>query len=86
MSKSKTHSAYYISLILILALGFFLILQNQYGRAFQLTAAVLTAIFYCLWGIVHHYVHHDITAKIVLEYVLIASLGMSVILFLLKGL
>jgi hypothetical protein len=33
----------------------------------------------------HHAGNHTITAKIVIEYILIGSLGLTVILFLLKG-
>lgn len=81
----KQHGHYYISLVLIMVFGALLIMQNQYGRGFQLLAMVLTALFYVCWGVLHHFVHHDITAKIVIEYVLIASLGITIVLFLVRG-
>lgn len=48
-------------------------------------AVVITSLFYVGWGILHHFVHHDLNAKIVVEYVLIGSLGMTVVLFIIKG-
>lgn len=78
----KTNIAYYFSLVVILILGFYLSLQTAYDKQLQFLTFVLTACCYVVWGIVHHIVHHDLTAKIVIEYVLIGSLGMAVVLFL----
>lgn len=80
----KTNIGYYFSLALILILGFFLSQEFSYEPQIQLLIIVMTACFYVLWGILHHVIHHDLNAKIVIEYVLIGSLGMSLMLFLLK--
>lgn len=85
IKEVKKHGHYYISLVLIMLLSVLLIMQTQYGRGFQLLAAVLTAAFYIGWGVLHHFVHHNITAKIMIEYVLIASLGITIVLFIIKG-
>lgn len=82
----KKHTGYYLSLLLILALGIFLAMQLSYDRKLQMSIILLTSIFYVGFGILHHFIHHDLTAKIVIEYILIGSLGVTVILFLLKGL
>jgi len=42
-------------------------------------------ILYTFWGILHHGLEHTISAKIVIEYILISSLGVAVIFFLLRG-
>ena len=79
-----THLTYYISLAVLLILGFILIMLTGYDVRVQLTAVMLTAFFYVLWGVVHHIVHHDISAKIVVEYVLIAALGMLLAMLVLR--
>lgn len=84
-SELKKHRFYYVIIFLIIAMGLILVSQSQYGKGYQLIVVGTIAFCYVLWGIVHHYAHHDITAKIVLEYVLIASLGMVALLFLLQG-
>lgn len=85
LKKIKNHSGYYISLILILALGFFLAYISAPYKQIQMVVIILTTFFYVFWGILHHLINHDLNAKIVVEYVLMGSLGLSIIFFLLKG-
>lgn len=75
---------YYLSLIAILGFGFAIVFLSP-DKSFQLLALILTAFFYVLWGMIHHYIHHDLTAKIVVEYVLMGALGISLVFLLLKG-
>ena len=82
---NKKHINYYLSIILILGLGFFLVINTSYNKELQMAMVIITALFYVGWGILHHFINHDITAKIVLEYILMGSLGVTVVLFLLKG-
>lgn len=84
MNMFKDHLGHYISLITVFAVGLFFIVSLGDKQAQVLIAAFLT-FFYVLWGIFHHLMHHDLSPKIVVEYVLIGSLGLSLILFLLKG-
>ena len=81
----KKHIGYYFSLIIILVLGIFLSLQTSGDRQLQMLIMVMTVFFYVLWGILHHLLEHDLSIKIVIEYVLIGSLAMSIILFLVRG-
>ena len=83
--KIKEHFGYYVSLFVILALGGILTLQFSYSRQLQMLTVVITALFYVTLGIIHHSQNHDLTPKIVIEYVLIGSLGMIMVSFLLKG-
>lgn len=77
------HSAYYISLVVILALGFLLAYNNS-NRSFQIGVVVVTTFFYVLWGIIHHLINHDLNVKIVIEYILIGAFGLTIIFFLLS--
>jgi hypothetical protein len=80
----KAHLPYYSVFLLIAALGFWLLAVNAHEPQGRMVIIVLLTFFYVLWGLLHHYIHHDISTKIVLEYVLIGALGISVIFFLLK--
>jgi hypothetical protein len=84
MKKSK-HLGYYISLFLLLGLGFLLIYLASPQRTLQLSIFVIVTLFYVILGITHHKINHDLSAKIVVEYTLIGAFGVSVMLFLFKG-
>lgn len=85
IDRLSKHAFYYISLILILLSGFFLAYINSSNKEIQIGVVVLTTIFYVSWGILHHLINHDFTAKIVIEYILIGSFGLVVLLFLFKS-
>lgn len=85
LKSIEKHIGYYFSLIIILALGIFLSLQTSGDRQLQMLIMVMTVFFYVLWGILHHLLEHDLSIKIVIEYVLIGSLAMSIVLFLVRG-
>ena len=82
---SNHHFRYTVSLAVILLLSIFLVTQLAYDKQLQVLVVILTSIFYVAWGIIHHIIHHDLSIKIVVEYTIIGSLGMSIILFFLKG-
>lgn len=85
MKPVEKHIVYYVSLFLIIALGVVLAFQMSYNPRIQMAIVALTAFWYVVWGIAHHIREHDISAKIVVEYVLMASLGISVVFFLVMG-
>ncbi len=78
------HSGYYISLVIILVLGFVLASANNSNRTFQIGVIIATTFFYVLWGIMHHLLNHDLNVKIVIEYMLIGAFGLTTIFFLLN--
>lgn len=81
----KKHFGYYVSFLLILFGSVFLILQNIGDSSLVLKFVGLFAISYVVWGILHHMVHHSVTLRIVIEYVVVALLGVAVIFFVLNG-
>lgn len=83
--KLNEHNLYYISLFAILAFGLFLILSLSPNKQLQLTVFAIVSVFYVIWGLLHHYMNHELNSKIVVEYILIAALGTAIMLFLLKG-
>lgn len=85
LKKLNGHIGYYLSLILLLIFGFLLIYLVSPNRQLQMLIFVITTLFYIILGIVHHKINHDLTIKIVVEYILIGCFGIAVIFFLFKG-
>ena len=83
--KLKTHLGYYISLLAILLLGLSLILATSPNLKLQSFVILTTVFFYVLWGVLHHLINHELSVRIVIEYVLIGALGVSVIFFMTMG-
>lgn len=85
IARHKKHKLYYLLLSFFLILSAFFILQLSFYKQLQFSVVVLTGMLYVAVGIIHHLVDHNISAKIVLEYVLIGSLGITIMLFFLRG-
>ncbi len=83
--KINEHILYYISLIAIFALGIILMFSATPNKQLQMLIFVIMAVFYVIWGVLHHLVNHELSAKIVVEYILIGALGVAIMFFLLKG-
>lgn len=83
--KLKKHLGYYFSLLAILFLGLIVTLLAAPNIKFQSIIIVITVVFYVVWGILHHFVNHELTTKIVVEYVLIGTFGISILFFMIMG-
>ena len=84
MKKLMKHYGYYAVLILIASFAILFMSRNDLDAQMRMLIIVLITFFYVGWGVLHHYLHHNLTIKIVLEYVLIGSLGITLIFFLIK--
>ena len=83
--KFKKHLAYYLSLITILSLGLILVLLTAPNILLQGLIVLLTVAFYVFWGMLHHLLNHELTLRIMVEYVLIGALGVAILFFMLSG-
>jgi hypothetical protein len=83
--KFKKHFSYYLSLLAILLLGIVLVFLTSPNIKLQSLVISLTVFFYVLWGILHHLINHELSTRIVIEYVLIGVLGLSVLFFMTVG-
>lgn len=83
--KIKKHTGYYLSLLAILFSGLALVLLLSPNIRLQIMVVLLTIFFYIIWGIVHHLINHELTARIMIEYILIGLLGASIIFFMIMG-
>lgn len=82
MSKNfHKHFWYYLLSVFFQVVGIILVYLFAYNKSIQMNIIVLTTIFYIFWSLLHQYIHHNITAKIVVEYVLIGFLGFTLSLF-----
>ena len=79
MRNISKHLSHYLPLFGILAFGFVAFWLFSYDRVFQIAVAISTALAYVLWGAVHHYIHRDLNVSVIVEYLVIASLGLVVI-------
>lgn len=85
MSKKTKHIGHRITLVLILGLGLLGLQLANPNKKIQTEILILTAIFYVFWGLTHHHQNHSLNSKIVVEYILIAALGISALLFFMTG-
>jgi len=83
--KFNKHLFYYSSLISILLFGVILIFVSSPNLKLQSDIILLTIFFYIILGLLHHKINHELTAKIVIEYILIGALGASIIFFTFGG-
>jgi hypothetical protein len=76
----KYHTGYYLSLGAMMLLCMTLIMKTTNEPRLRVAVICLTSFIYVFWGIAHHIVHHDISLKVVLEYVLIGIIGTVLVL------
>ena len=78
----NSHLPYYLSMAAVFVIGYLIISNFSLNFQLQMILFILVTIFYILIGIVHHLRSHKLSAKIVIEYVLIGAIGISLIFFL----
>lgn len=72
------HFLYYIIFLGVEFTGLGLLLLLSSDKFMQFMVVCFMSSFYIGWSILHHYHHHDITIKIVVEYILIGLLGVVI--------
>ena len=79
----QKHAWYYLVFLGFELIGLAFIFLFTYNKPIQILVIISMLSFYLVWTILHHYFHHTLTKKIVLEYVLIGLLGALALLFVL---
>ena len=77
-SDFQHHPWHYLSLGLILSIGFLLFINLSYYPALQLSVILAMSTSYVAWGIIHHWLHKDLHFKIVAEYALVAMFAILI--------
>jgi len=83
--KTTKHIGHYISLVSMFTFGILGLLLFREDKKLEMAVVILIAIFYVIWEIIHHYVNHSLNSKVVVEYILIGSLGIAALFFLMMG-
>jgi hypothetical protein len=81
----RKHIGYYLCQIGVITILLILISQMHENHFVQILLVISLGLFYAVWGILHHVIHHDLQLKIILEYSTIALLGISIIFLVMKG-
>ena len=76
MVKNKTD---YSILLIVATLYLALIWHYQTSPKYVLFSTVIFALVYLVWGVIHHLKSKSFHARIMLEYLLVASLGIAII-------
>jgi hypothetical protein len=71
----KKHHWFYISFVLIQIVGGLLVYVSSFDKKVQLTAVFLLTVLSVFWSLMHQHIHHHLSSKIVLEYVLMGGIG-----------
>lgn len=79
MKHFSKHLPHYLSLIGIFVAGFIGFWYFGYDKLFQAAVAIAIAVAYVVWGIVHHYIHKDLYLSVVIEYIVVATLGLVLV-------
>jgi len=69
------HITHYFSLIGVLVATFVGFIFFSYDKSFQLAVITAGCVGYFTWGIVHHYLHRNLSLEVIFEYAVVASLG-----------
>lgn len=69
-----------IVLLLILGAGLATFIYTSGDKTLQLATGVVTSVAYVLWGVIHHALLGDLHRKIVIEYVLIGSIAIVLLM------
>jgi len=80
MSHFTKHLPHYLSLIGILFGAGFGFVYFSYDTALMTAIAIGVAGAYVTWGVIHHYLHRDLHISVIVEYFLIAALGLIITL------
>jgi len=83
MKNFAQHLPHYLTLLGLLAVGAIGFIFFSYDRIFQIAVLIALAASYVIWGIVHHYLHRDLHLAVVIEYLVVAALGLVIVFSLL---
>ncbi len=74
---------HYLPLFAILFASVTGILLFKYDEELKVSLISAMGISYFVWGLVHHYVSHDLNIEIVIEYFAVAAFGVTAAIILL---
>lgn len=85
MKLDHAHLVHYAIIVCIVLTGVGLTALFSADKNMQLLVMIITAISYVIYGLLHHKLEHDVTIKIVLEYILVAGIAIALFIFVRGG-
>lgn len=85
MFLHKNHLVHYLIILGIIALGIGSVTLLSSNKNMQFIMVLAVSLFYLCYGIFHHFLEHDVTIKIVVEYVLVTLLVVALFIFVRGG-
>jgi hypothetical protein len=76
---NRKHLVHYLPLFVFLSLGLLVFWLFSYNRLFQFYLVLVVSVYYFCWGLLHHWIHKDLTIEVAIEYFAYAVFGVSVI-------
>lgn len=73
------HAFHYLILIVILGSSFAAFFSFRNYPMIQLLIGIATALIYALWGVMHHFIDHDLSLKIVIEYLAVSIFAIIIL-------
>ena len=79
LSKRTSQPSWWHYLILIFGLSLMVLIYSLYyhRQAIAIGLVILTTAFYLTWSFLHHHLANQHHPKIILEYLLVAALGLG---------
>lgn len=74
----KKYSFHYFVLFLLFCIGLFLFIQSPHNQNVQQLVIVYLTSSYFIWGMLHHWIADRVTYTLMLEYALVALLGLLI--------
>lgn len=74
---------HYLALMAILSVGFGLYWMFNFNRTAQIGITLALGASYVLWGMFHHALKKELHLRIIIEYLMVAILASTVVIFLL---
>jgi len=78
-SELKKHKVDYSFLAVIASVFVFLFLAKRNESSYLLLLTLCFALAYILWGVWHHSRTHSLSLRVVLEYLLVGTLGILIV-------
>jgi EamA domain-containing membrane protein RarD len=79
MKSFVKHLPHYFVLFGVLFAGVLAFTLFSYDKIFQMIVTIAVAVSYVVWGLIHHWIHRDLYFSVVIEYLVVATLGVVVV-------
>lgn len=86
MAFDKEHIVHYFIILGIVISAIGMVVFFSFDKSIQFWIVVGFSVSYGIYSILHHYLKHDLTIKIVIEYILITLLVIAAFIFIKGGL